>query len=375
MYSDDENFAGEITGNGYLKKTVEELTKGMTSAEDKISVINQYVKQNIHWNGDTRKYSEATIRKVFEDKKGNSAGINLLLASMLEKAGIQVYPVLISTRDNGFLQEAIPVSSQFNNVICMVNIEDRQILLDGTEKYLPTGFLPERCLNGKGLVVAKSGHIWVNLSAPVKSKTTTNIDMNLDAKGNFSGKITLERTGYFAQKHRKEYVAKGEPKYVKDFTDNRSWEVSKSSFENATQLSAPFKEVHEVKVNDFATVNGDMIYFNPLIGFHLEANPFKSEKREYPVDFGSPFDLVHFVKIIVPEGYHIEELPKSKALALPNNMGKFLYNISTSGNSIMLTSSFQINRSLYQQNEYEALRELYAQEIAKHAEQIVLKKK
>ena len=79
---------------------------------------------------------------------------------MLEKAGFEVYPVLISTRDNGFVRENIAVSTQFNYVICLVRFGDKSVLLDGTDAFLGTCVLPERCLNGQGLMISKAGHSW-----------------------------------------------------------------------------------------------------------------------------------------------------------------------------------------------------------------------
>ena len=125
---------------------------------------------------------------------------------------------------------------------------------------------------------------------------------------------------------------------------------------------------------DQSTVAGNLIYINPLFKWGIEENPFKLAKREYPVDFGSPFDKTCFVKIAIPEGYAVEEVPQSKVLVLPEMAGKLLFNVNVMNKTIVITSNFQINKSLFTQEEYESLREFYAQVVAKHAEQIVLKK-
>ena len=374
-YVENENFGGEIKGNGHLKQKVAELISGKESPEEKITAIHQYVRDNILWDGVTRKFVNTSLRKVMEEKKGNSAEVNLLMASMLEKAEIEVYAVLISTRDNGFVREALPISSQFNNVICKVMVGDKQILLDATQKLLPIGVLPERCLNGQGLVISKNGYSWVPLTTPTKSRTLTSADLTLSDGGDFSGKISIDRTGYFAERERRKYISKGEVEYIKSFIGSRPWQVSKSNFENTNQLSASLKENHEINIGEHSTVAGDLIYFNPFFLYRVEENPFKSEAREYPVDFGSPFDHVHFIKITIPAGYAIEELPAAKAVALTNNSGKFLFNVTQNNGIITVTSNVQINKGLFAQTEYQSLREFYAQVVAKQAEQIILKKK
>ncbi|MFN7328553.1 MAG: transglutaminase, partial [Bacteroidota bacterium] len=105
-----------------------------------------------------------------------------------------------------------------------------------------------------------------------------------------------------------------------------------------------------------------------------ESNPFKQEERKYPIDFGAPFDYVYFIKLTLPQGFVVEELPKSKVLALPGNAARYIFNVAQSGNSINITSNFSINKGVFSQDEYPNLREFYNQMVAKQAEQIVVKK-
>lgn len=374
-YAESDDFGGEVTGNGFLKKIVEEITAGHTSPEDKIGAICNFVKQTVVWDGNSRKYAGVSLKNVLDEKKGNSAAINLLLASMLQKADLKVSPVLLSTRDHGFVREATPASSQFNYVICLVQLGDKLMLLDATNKLLPTGTLPEKCLNGNGLVVSKDGFEWIKLQSPGKSRRVVNVDLVMEGTGELIGKLKLERTGYYAQGARQNYFSKGEADYVKDFLGSRSWELKKSEFQNANEVKQAFKEAHEISIADHSSIAGDMIYLNPFIMDQEEENPFKLETREYPVDYGSPFENLYFVKVLLPDGYTIEEAPKSKAMTLPGSAAKYLYNVVQAGNTISISSSLAINQSLFTQEEYPHLREFYSQLVAKQAEQIVLKKK
>ena len=129
-----------------------------------------------------------------------------------------------------------------------------------------------------------------------------------------------------------------------------------------------------MEVEEHTTAVGDMIYLNPFLYSKQAENPFKLEKREYPVDFGYSFDKLYMIKIIIPEGYVIEEMPKAKMFMLPNNASKYSYNAVQTGNMITIISNLQINNSLFTQAEYPNLREFFNQVVAKQAEQIVLKK-
>ena len=374
-YAESADCGGQVKGNGFLGKIVEEITAGLTTDEQKIAAIDAYVKGSIAWDGSSRKFTDASMRKVLDEKKGSSAEINLILASMLEKANFQVSPVLISTRDHGFVRETVPVSSQFNYVICQVEVGGKKILMDGTDGLLPTGVLPERCLNGNGLVISKNGYAWVKLASSLKSRQLISASVDLTKDGGMTGKLQYDRTGYFARDGRKKYLLKGEPDYIKEFLNGKTWQLGKSSFSNTRDISQVFKEEHELEIADHTTASSDVIYLNPFVVSRIEENPFKLETREFPVDFGSASDRTYMLKVTIPEGFTVYEIPQSKMLVLPENGARYIYNVARIDNTITLTRTLQINKSIFTQDQYGALREFYNQVVAKEAEQIVLKKK
>jgi hypothetical protein len=372
---EDEEFYGVIKASGFLKSTVEQVTTGLQDPIQKITAIHNYVKGTIEWDG-YKDFYAGNLKKIMEVKKGSSGDINLLLASMLEKADFKVDMVLLSTRDHGFIREQYPMARQFNYVVCLIRLGDKNIWLDATEKYLPINVLPERCLNGQGLVISRERHGWMKIETKTKSKTVVNGDFNLDETGMMKGKFIVTRDGYDANRMRASYISKGQSEYLKDiFASKAAWQVEKSEFQNMKEIEKPALETHELSIADHASLASGNIYLNPFLTSQLEENPYKSETRVYPVDYGSPVEKIYMCKIKVPEGYVIDEAPESKILTLPGNAARYVYNISAMGNWISITSNFQINRNIFTQEDYLNLREFYNQVVAKQAEQIVFKKK
>jgi hypothetical protein len=130
-----------------------------------------------------------------------------------------------------------------------------------------------------------------------------------------------------------------------------------------------------VELSDHGTEGGGVIYLDPFIANKLAENPFKLEKREYPVDFGSPQEDTYMLSLELPESYEVEELPKTLAVGLPGNAGRYVYSVSRMGNKVSITSTLLITKTLFTPEEYGNLREFYNQVVAKQAEQIVLRKK
>lgn len=370
---EDEDFGKIITGSGFLKKKAEELTAGLTTPADKMKAIYAYVQQTLEWDGTKDIYADQ-LKKVFEVKKGTAADINLALAALLDRAGLTVDPVLLSTRDHGFIREQYPMSRQFNYVVCRVQDGDKTYLLDATNKYLAPGVLPDYCLNGQGLIISATRHGWMKIDPKVKAKTSVSTDLRFDESGTLLGTITYSCDGYEGERVRNQYYKMGEQEYVKKFLNEKKLEGATSTFENLADITQPVKHKVEVTLQNQATSTGNIIYINPFGEEAIKENLFKLEERVYPVDFGKPLEKTYVGKIAVPDGYTIDELPQTKMFVIPNGGGKYTFSTSVTKNIISIVSILQINKTLFTQVEYPLLREFYNQVVAKQAEQIVLKK-
>lgn len=370
-----EDFGQMLKGSNFLNEQVRSLTEGVLDPFVKASRIYQYVKENVQWNGDYRKYTENTFRKILDNKKGNSADINLLLVAMLRKAELNANPVLISTRNHGFVRESSALSTQFNYVSCVLKIDKEIIVIDATDPLLPINILPERCLNGKGWIVSETDSGWITIAPNFKSKTVVNGSIELDRNGALKADINFIKEGYDARSARSAFLSKGEEDYSKNIKNKYLWDVDKSSFENMHKLSSAVKESYSFTVSDAVQAANDIYYFNPMLVERMEENPFRSDTREYPVDFGSPYEKTVSYKIKIPSDLVVEELPKPKILILPDNAARFIYSATQIENSITFTSQLSVNKSIFVQSEYAALKQFFDQIVAKQSEQIVLKKK
>ncbi len=76
----------------------------------------------------------------------------------------------------------------------------------------------------------------------------------------------------------------------------------------------------------------------------------------------------------LPTGYIVEELPKPLALGLPNNGGRFTYQVQQKGNQLEVVSRITIRKPIFMAAEYVLLKEFYDKILLKHGEQVVLVK-
>lgn len=371
---DSPRFGDVINKPNYLNKMIEGMKLDKSDPNKTIASIYSLVRNTIEWNGYYRFLADDNLKKMLEEKRGSSADINLTLVALLRKAGLTSYPIVISTRDHGVIRKQFPLSSQFNYVLASVEHEGRLVLLDATDRSLPIELIPKRCLNGTGLLIDGSSPRWVDLSANIKTRSITESNLEFDQNGSLKGKVVFTKEGYEGHEMRASIFQQGEEKFNGKISDLNNWTIHSSSFENKESSSLPLKATYEVSFNEHSSADSQVIYLDLLSGSRITDNPFKMEKREYPVDFGNAFESITVAKLKLPEGYIVDEMPQPAAVALPGNAGKYIHSISNSAGVLSLTSQFVINKPLFTQLEYPYLREFYSKVIAKQQEQIVLKK-
>ncbi len=369
----DESFGLQLNRTGFFKNEVAAL-QTIPDTLARLNAIYEFVKKSVKWNGQGGKYVTNSLRKAFDTKTGNVADINLMLVAMLRDAGFEAHPVIISTRDNGRVPYT-PVLSRFNYVIAYAQVGNRRILMDATDPLVPLGLLPKHCLNDKGWIVDQKGGDWVSLNMNDKATELVNADLQVSASGVLSGKVSQSSSGLWGVNMRRNVLDAGEQKYLEKLVNSQNqMERKKPVLQNLKELHKPISLEYEVASAGDAQAK-DIIYLNPMLLKAQQDNPFKHAGRKYPVDFAHAMEEVYLCNFTIPEGYAVEEMPKGMILTLPENGGKFTYMLQVNGNKIQVMSKLTISKPVFYAEEYEFLKQFYTQVVAKHAEQIVLKKK
>ena len=106
--------------------------------------------------------------------------------------------------------------------------------------------------------------------------------------------------------------------------------------------------------------------------FGLESNPFKQEKREFPIEYGFGTQTKLALTINIPEGFKVESLPANVAYGLSDGLGSFKYTLANQETSIQVLVTIDINTPIFSADFYADLKAFYAEIIKKENEKIVL---
>ena len=376
----DKEFRAEKTVGRQLRK-VDYLEKNIpieilqTSDKlEKAKKIYYFITNHFNWNGEIMLFKEVDVKKAFDSKIGNSAEINIALINALNAADIDVSAMLTSTRSHGLPTKVHPVITDFNYIIAKLDIDGKTYLLDATNKQLPFGILPTKCLNGYGRVMDfKNDSYWMDI-VPVKdSRTQLSLNIELNDDGNFAGLLHKAYEGYDAIEKRNEIISKTEEEYLTDFENNIN-DIEVNSYENYNldTTEETFKELFDITIE--SNLNNNLLMLNPFLISRIKENPFKLKIRSYPVDFAYPRAINYNLSLKIPESYKVKSLPEDVLIKLPNDGGMYIYRISESNGQITMIIRMSLSRNYFNPEEYSALKEFYNQIIKNQNSLITLEK-
>ena len=374
-FLESDNFGYLLKKLGRTKKIAESLEiKDSTAIGKTLAAVN-YVQTKYQWNGNYGVYPSLEWKKNIREEKGSAADINFTLIGILRNLDIEAYPVILSTRNNGTIFKHFPATEDFNYIITAIKLNGKFVLVDPTSEFTGLNILPEKCLNGDGLLIRKEGYKWVPIEVGLPYSISEFVNFKIDEDLNVTAEYQSKHSDYAAYYFRNLINKKGgEEKYIEDFIeDNKDDNISDYSFTNLEDLSKPIIEKYTAKPEEYLQEMGDLILMKPILFPNFDENPFKKDKRTFPIDFKYPQNYAHTVMIELPEGYVFDEVPKNLRIATPDRALYLTVIYSVSENKLTMQMKFKIAKTMLKAERYEEIKGFFDNVVNKENEQIVIR--
>jgi len=372
-----DNFGKELnTIHFYLNDLEKEIKLSTTTPEERMSKAYEAIKK-IKWDKVESIWpSQNSMSLAFNKKIGNTADVNLNLVLLLRKLDIVANPVVLSTRDNGVLPAFSVSFDKLNYVVAHAVIGDKTYLLDATDENLPLGMLPERTINGRGLVISKESFDWVDLTPEKKDKSFSMLNLKLSPDGTMKGDWKKTSFDFNALNVRDEYKTfNSQDEYLKDLeSNNLGLSIENYKVTGIDSVQKPVNEEFSIVLKNRSTKANNQLYVNPLQFDKYTENPFKAEERLYPVDFLTPLERTQLLLLEIPDGYSIEQLPKNIKMVLLEKAASFSMQSTIIENKVQVLFKLNINRPVFYQKEYLDLKAFFDELVKKQSEMLILKK-
>jgi len=361
--------------NDWLNDLVAKITAGSSGSLQQVKAIYYYVSSHFTCTDHYNKYIKTNLRDVVKKNSGTVGDINLLLIAMLRNRGIGADPVILSTREYGFNLSRYPMLEKLNYVIVRVPVDGKVYFLDAAHPQLGFGQLADNCYNGHARIISNkdSGSVYFEADS-LKEKKTTMVLISNNGKGELEGSYQSMPGLQESYNTRVKVGAIGEKNYFKNIQTSygEDLDVSNGAIDSLLRLEDPINIHYDFRLKQ--TFGSPLIYFNPMFGDARRENPFKAAERKYPVEMPYAMDDLYVFSMEIPEGYVVDELPKSAKVAFNGDQGLFEYLIGRQDNLIQLRCHLKLIKANFPAEDYSSLRDFFAYIVKKESEQIVLKK-
>lgn len=370
---ESEDFGKHLSYINPYREDTKALFSNEMSTEQKIISSFLLLKKKLAWNGKYQLFSK-DLDKVIKVGNGSNADLNFVFIGILKDFGLRAYPAVLSRRSSGILPIHFPSLQKLNTFVIAIYNPDNQkyIFLDSSMDIPALNVLPLELSVDQARILnldEKEENKWANLIDLPSNGESVNISASFD-NGEIKGHRTLQLQGHRATEYQQRQAksANNKASIEKESCLVSNVETKKTE-DNFTRID------EELDFTMKADNTGDRFYINPMIFPHLEKNPFIQAERMLPVEFPYPYKFNLMCSLTVPEGYEVEELPKSQTVRTESNSLQCKYIIQKQANQILLNYLFALKASVFHPLEYKQLQEIFTQIIERNQALIVLKKK
>jgi len=308
-----------------IREKTEEITKGITSDEEKVKTVFQWVQDNVRYiafeNG-IAGFKPEKAQEVLRKKYGDCKGMANLLTEMLRSLKLDARRCWIGTNHIAY-DYSTPSLSVDNHMICAWMNKGKPVFLDATEKYIGFGEIAERIQGRQTLI--ENGNQYLLDRVPVANyvQNTSTESRKFSVEGNsLKGHVTQVwkgenkvwlLSGLFGVKQDKQENA------LKQFLaeGKQNFEISNLKINNISNYNADLKVEYDVFWKDVLTVFDKETYLDADNRRSFDNFKIDIEKRKQPYWFQFKNNLVFETEISLAADKKASTLPEKLTINQP----------------------------------------------------------
>lgn len=354
------------------------LSSGIDKIEDlkeKVAATFSFLRQRIAWNGEYDLLTNSSS-DIIKKGSGSNADLNMMLINMLGDVDVKACPVLMSTRRHGRIPKTYPTLNKLNTFIVGIPNGTSWIYLDASSADGYLNVLPANLYVEQARIIEKgTAGQWVNLQKIGEAKSVHNIKATLTADGQMKGEQSTIYSGNAAANERKAFrTASDSISFIAAKAQQTGITISQCKIEGHRTFSPSVTEV--INFTKQGDVTDDHIYINPFTELPITSNPFTAKERLLPVEFPCRNTFNASVQLTLPEGWQLEDKPKSVNISTPDNSasGRIVYGL-IGENTVTINYQFRLSNVCYNHQQYDMLRQLFDLFVGRSKDMLVIKKK
>ena len=363
------SFGQAVRSTPEIKALAADLAKGAATPEERTQRLFNFVakevrKVNLPFGEGGLEVHEAAA--VLKNRYGDWKDKSVLLAALLQAAGLEAYPLLANSRAIPVVED-VPTLKQFDCVLVAVPQGDDLVILNPFAEKSQYGYISGAFGLRALLIKPESSEFYDLRGLPgTESVSRNEISGQLDGRGDLRGRIVSEVSGFFDQwareslmdgteKERRDFFAEALNKLQED-TEAGDFEVS-----DLKDLRKPVKVGQEFLIRRFGITQGKIVLLNvPDLPYEFSGQGLvpRLAKRQYPLRMPDEPVVSLVFRAKVPSTYNLLYLPES--FSFERDFGRFDFKASFNAGQSELTiqKSYALKKRDILPGEYEEFKKI-----------------
>lgn len=364
-----ENFGAWImqlnSGRDHLsdatKLKVQQLTKGLTTIEDKARVLYQFLQSKTRYVSiqlGIGGFQPFDAKVVDEVGYGDCKALSNYMVALLKEAGVHSNYTLIRAGSNQAPIDHLFPSTQFNHVIVSVPNGADTLWLECTSQSNPFKYLGSFTGNRKALAISDKGTKIVDTPKEEDDNyMVRKLKVNLDENGFASIDAHLTYTGLQYEKDNLSFINNSntddQKKWIQQSISLPSFHIENFTFKNFSPEQPKVEMNYTLSADRLASVSGKRIFLSPNLLGKMPINYSSPEERKTDVLITETIVEIDSIEFSIPESIYPEFIPEGKSLS--NQFGEYEVSYSFSEGKMIYYRKFILNQGRYSVDEYEEL--------------------
>ncbi len=372
---------GQYETDPALNQKIEELTKGLSTRDEKIRAIYNYVSLNIRYVGiefGIEGYKPHKAMDIFKNKYGDCKDHATLLIAMLKHIRVTAYPVLVDTAGIAKMDPTLPSPGQFDHEIVAIPQDNGFWFLDSTSDVTGYHDLPPMD-QGRDVVIIQPDKAII-IKTPVFPAETNSIidDRTVNIKDNDSINISMKLTynGVYSM-YEKSMLRGMKPIQRKSFIEETANSVCPGALVNSYDISDIYSLNIPVNISldftcqDYVIKAGDLLIVKvPNMSMENLSQIVARDKRTYSLIIGYNFEKKNIVTFNIPEGYRIRYMPDNTSYG--NKFGSFTVSYKRLEKHLAYTGTMLSDAYSVQPTDYVLIKQLFNNAVITGKNQVVV---
>lgn len=357
-----------------------EMVKDLKEDKQKIKSIYSYLQNNFRYVsiqlgiGGFKPFDAGFVDKK---KYGDCKALSNYMQACLSAVGIKSYQALINASYNKAPVDPDFPHNSFNHVILCVPAEKDSVWLECTSNTTDFGVLGNFTENRNALLITEDGG---KLVATPKSTAAQNIfnsisTVNLKEDGSGTATVNLYSTGEYKQEilhYIFDQKKDDQKKYLVDDLEFLQPDEFEIKYDKSDKQAPVTIQLLIEKIPEFTA--GNKQFLNPRIYKIWSSALPKAENRTQDFYFQHPFIKTDSSIYILPDGYGVETLPKTKEIEFEYGSFKSTYRFIESNKTIITTVRLILNEYKIPAAKFLEAKIFFNRVLTEYTEKIVIKK-